>query len=91
MIQVIKDFYRAFPDSTHEIGDILAEGKKIAVRLNQYGTHMGDYEGIPATGSKINIAAMHISLIEGGKVREWWLLEDTLGHMQQLGLVLKPK
>jgi steroid delta-isomerase-like uncharacterized protein len=91
IIQVIKDFYKTFPDSTHEIGDILVEGDKIAIRLNQYGTHKADYKGIPATGNKINVAAMHMGLIEGGKIREWWLMEDTLGHMQQLGMILKPK
>lgn len=89
IIQNIKRFYTAFPDSTHVIDDMIAEGDKVAVRLNQYGTHKREYEGIPATEKKVKISAIHMVTITDGKIKQWWALEDTLGHMQQLGMELK--
>jgi len=55
------------------------------------GTHQGEFQGIPATGNKVEISGIIISRIENGKIveeREDW---DLLGFMQQLGLELKPK
>jgi predicted ester cyclase len=40
----------AFPDLHHEIVDIVAEGDKVAVRLNVTGTHKGEFQGILPTG-----------------------------------------
>ena len=51
-IQVIKSYYEAFPDSTHDIKAIIAEKDIVAIRFTQVSTHTGDYEGIPPTGNK---------------------------------------
>ena len=91
IIQVIKSFYEAFPDNTHVIDEIIAEGDKVAVRFTQHATHEGDFEGIPATGNKITIPAMHFIIFADSKIKEWWLLEENLGLMMQLGMELKPK
>jgi len=91
MVQDIKEFYTAFPDSTHVIDDLIAEGDKVVVRLNQYGTHKMDFQGIPATGREIKVAAVHVVRVERDKIREFWALEDTLGQMQQLGMELTLK
>jgi len=58
LIRDIKEFYTAFPDSTHVIDDMVVEGDKVAVRLNQYGTHKEQFQGIPATGRKIAAPAI---------------------------------
>jgi steroid delta-isomerase-like uncharacterized protein len=90
-IQIIKSFYEAFPDNTHVIDEIIAEGDTVAVRLTQHATHKGEFEGIPATGNKVIIPAMHFITLVDGKIKEWWLLEENLGLMMQLGMELKPK
>jgi steroid delta-isomerase-like uncharacterized protein len=90
-IQVIKSFYEAFPDNTHVIDEIIAEGDKVAVRFTQHATHEGDFEGIPATGNKVTIPAIHTITFVDGKIKEWWLLEENLGLMMQLGMELTPK
>ena len=89
--EVIKSFYTAFPDSTHAIKDVIAEGDKVAVRFTQVSTHTGEYEGIPPTGNKIYVECQHILRLVDGKVAEVWLVEDNLGMMMQLGMELKPK
>ena len=90
VFQLIKTHYASFPDWTHNIEDMIAEGDKVAVRLMQIGTHKEQYEGISATGKKITNPAIHIITIVDGQVKDWWGIEDNLGMMQQLGMELKP-
>jgi len=90
LFPAIKSHYTSFPDWTHAIEEVVAEGHNIAVKLNQYGTHRAQYEGIAATGKKVTDPAMHLMTIVKGKVKDWWALEDNLGFMQQLGMELKP-
>ena len=89
--QIIKSFYEAFPDSTHDIKAVIAEGDMVAVRFTQVSTHTGDYEGIPPTGKKISVECQHMFRLANGKIAEAWLVEDNLGMMMQLGVELKPK
>ena len=89
--QVIKSYYEAFPDSTHDIKAVIAERDMVAIRFTQVSTHTGDYEGIPPTGNKISVECQHMLRLANGKVVEVWLVEDNLGMMMQLGMELKPK
>ena len=89
--EVIKAYYEAFPDSTHDVKTVIAEGDMVAIRFTQVSTHTGDYEGIPPTGNKISVECQHMLRLANGKVAEVWLVEDNLGMMMQLGMELKPK
>jgi steroid delta-isomerase-like uncharacterized protein len=91
LFQAIKSHYTAFPDWTQVIEDVVAEGEKVAVKLNQNGTHKAEYEGIPATGVEATLPAMHLFTVKNGKVVDWFTVEDYLGLMMQLGMELKPK
>jgi steroid delta-isomerase-like uncharacterized protein len=91
LFQVIKSHYTAFPDWTHVIEDVVAEGEKVAVKLNQKGTHKAEYEGIPATGIEATLPAMHLFTLKNGRVVDWFVVEDYLGLYMQLGMELKPK
>jgi len=88
---VIKSYYEAFPDSTHDIKAVIAEGDIVAVRFTQVSTHTGDFEGIPPTGKKISVECQHMFRLANGKIAEAWMVEDNLGMMMQLGMELKPK
>ena len=90
LFQAISTHYASFPDWRHVIDDVVAEGDIIAIRLTQYGTHIAEYEGIPATGNEIEVAAIHLATIVNGKVKEWWAVEDYLGQYQQLDMELRP-
>ena len=89
--QAIEKHYTSFPDWTHNIEEMIAEGDKVAVKLIQIGTHQEMYEGISATGKRITNPAMSIMTIVDGKVKDWWVIEDNLGFMQQLGMELQMK
>jgi len=90
VFQAIKTHYASFPDWTHNIEDMIAEGDKVVVKIMQIGTHKELYEGISATGKKITNPAIHIMTIVDGQVKDWWGIEDNLGMMVQLGMELKP-
>ena len=59
-------------------------------RITFHGTHQGELMGIPATGKRISVNEIHILRIANGQAVEHWGVEDSLGMMQQLGIVEPP-
>jgi steroid delta-isomerase-like uncharacterized protein len=77
----------AFPDFSCTVEDIIAEGQKVVVRFIVRGTHLGMFRSLPATGKKIEIGGIGIYRCADGKIAEGWSYLDTLGMMQQLGMI----
>ncbi len=78
----------AFPDLYYTVEDQIAEGDKVVTRYRAGGTHQGELMGIPPTGNRIEITGISITRInDGGKIEEIWENSDTLGMMQQLGVI----
>jgi predicted ester cyclase len=82
---------QAFPNVLFEVEDLLAEGDKVAFRLNWTATHRGEFFGIPPTGARATVTEMHMFRIADGKVVERWGEWDALGLMQQLGAFPAPE
>ena len=82
--------FTAFPDSQATIQDIIAEGDKVVLRMTCEGTHQGMFMGAPPTGKRVKWSFIDINRIVDGKVVEHWAEVDTMGLMQQLGLVPPP-
>jgi steroid delta-isomerase-like uncharacterized protein len=78
---------QGFPDGRIQIEDMIAQGDKVAKRWSFRGTHTADYMGIPATGKVLTTSAITIYRIEDGKVAECWWERDSLGWLQQLGVI----
>jgi len=91
IIQVIRTHYAAFPDWKHTIEDIIAEGNIVTVKLVQNGTHKAPYEGILPTDKKVTMPGLYFYVVDNGKLKKGWAIEDYLGMYQQLGMELKPK
>jgi predicted ester cyclase len=91
VFQDIKRYYTSFPDWHHEIKDMIAEGDKVAIKIMQTGTQKAQFEEIAPKNTKVTKSAMHVVTIVNGKIKEWWAIENDLGLMLQLGMVLKPK
>jgi steroid delta-isomerase-like uncharacterized protein len=70
-----------------EIEDIFSTGDKVVVRWTGSGTHVGDVNGIPASGKDIGVDAISIHRMADGKIAETWEVWDTLGFLQQIGVV----
>jgi len=77
----------AFPDLHFTIEDLIAEGDKVAGRWTARGTHKGPLRRVPPTGRQVTVTGITIWRIAGGKLAERWTNEDTLGLMQQLGII----
>jgi len=80
-----------FPDFHVTIEDQVAEGDKEVHRLIARGTQTGDFMDIAPTNKQIEISAIAIDHISGGKVMETWVVVDTFGMMQQLGVIPSPE
>jgi steroid delta-isomerase-like uncharacterized protein len=80
-------FRTAFPDLRLTVADLLMDGDKAVVRWTTSGTHQGDLMGIAPTGKKVGLTGISIMRFAGAKVAEEWVNWDTLGMMQQLGVI----
>jgi steroid delta-isomerase-like uncharacterized protein len=89
--QVVTTIREAFPDLHLTLGDILAEGDKVAFRYTMEGTHQGGFMGIPPTGKPFSVGGMIIARVVDDKALERWANLDTLGLMQQLGVIPSPE
>jgi len=87
----VKILWDAFPDINWSIEELIAKDDRIIARFIARGTHKGEFQGIPATGNKIESSGSWIARIENGKLVEVREDADLLGMMQQLGMELKPK
>lgn len=88
MAPFIKSFYSSFPDYKHEIEDILAIDDKVVARLAYSGTHTNNYMGIKPTGLKFRYKGIQIFQFTNNKLINFWVVEDELGMMTQLGMEL---
>jgi steroid delta-isomerase-like uncharacterized protein len=88
--QMIAHFQSAFPDGRDTTDDLIADGDKVAQRWTYRGTHQGAFQGIPPTGRRVTLTGISIWRFEEGKIVESWHELDTLGLMQQLGVIPAP-
>ncbi len=75
----------AFPDIHVTIEDILAEGDKVAARLAFVGTHQGPFQGIEATGKRVQWSGIWMYRIADGRLVERWHRYDMPGLLRQIG------
>ena len=87
-IKIVTAMFRgAFPDSHFTIEDMVAEGDKVVIRVGISATHKGELLGIPPTENRLTLSAIELYRLAEGKIDEQWVQVDTLGMMQQLGVV----
>jgi steroid delta-isomerase-like uncharacterized protein len=85
--QVVQSEIKAFPDFHVAIEDIIAEGDKVCVRLEETGTHKGEYRGLAPTGNKLSYTVVAIWRIVEGKIAEGWIIYDQLDFLEQLNAI----
>lgn len=83
----IAGFRNAFPDLEYDLHDMIAEDDLVVSRDTVRATHTADFMGIPVTGKRIEVGAMHILRIADGKVVEHWGETNRFAMMQQLGVI----
>ena len=88
--QQVGMFLTGFPDLHFIIEDLIAEGDKVVWRLNSKGTHKGAFVGMPATGKTAYVTGIVIFRLENSRIVEGWVNIDSLGLLQQLGVIPMP-
>src|SRR5262249_52745333 len=74
----------AFPD-VHVTRDVqVLEGDRVVERATGRATHLGELNGIPATGKRISWTEIHIYRLQKGQIAEVWSEANFLGLMQQI-------
>jgi len=71
-------------DAKLSLNDVVAGGDRIAARWTFAGTHIGDFNGLPASGREFSIQGMSIERVEGGRIAERWEIADLFLLLQQV-------
>ena len=87
---ILRMFGSAFPDMHWVVKEMVTEGEKVVTRFIWTGTHRGTFLGIPATGKSVEVKGVVIDRLENGKMADSRILMDTMGLMQQLGVIPPP-
>ena len=61
-----------------------SEGLRIAVRWTVAGQHIGDYQGLPASGKAVFVLGTSHWRIEAGKIAREWTIFDSLAVLSQM-------
>jgi steroid delta-isomerase-like uncharacterized protein len=81
---VLAAFFIAFPDFHMEVLDMIAEDDRVVVRFTMRGTHLGDFQGIPATKKRVIGGGTSTYRIIDNRIAEEWWQGDLLTLLQQI-------
>ncbi len=78
---------RAFPDVHLTLHQEIAEGDLVVSRWSYVATNTGEFLGRTPSGRKVTDQGIDIFRVENGKIVEIWVAQDSLGLLQQLGVL----
>ena len=88
MLDFFRSLLESFPDFRMDVDDLIGGDDKTVARVTATGTHKGEFMGVPATGTRVEIKLIDIMGFDAaGRICEHWGLADMLSLMQQLGVV----
>lgn len=76
-----------FPDMNWTVHEQIAEGEKVVTRFSWTGTHQGDFMGIPATQKRVEVWGVVIDVVKNNLFSESRIIMDTVGLLQQVGVM----
>jgi steroid delta-isomerase-like uncharacterized protein len=85
--QFYEAFWAGFPGSQLAFDDVFAVEDRVACRFVLRGTHAGEFQGIPATGKRVEVPGITILRFDAGRCVERWSQADFLGLLGQLGVL----
>jgi steroid delta-isomerase-like uncharacterized protein len=89
-IEAMNNLLTAFPDIKITRKEQFESGDKVFTYAFWEGTHKAQFNGIPATGKKVQVEYMDIWRIKNGQIVENWVMMDILGLLIQLGVIPPP-
>jgi predicted ester cyclase len=73
---VATEILSAYTDGGITLGEIVAQGDMVAVSWRLYGTHTGEYMGVPPTGREEVYQGVSMYRIADGKIVEDWSVSE---------------
>lgn len=75
----------AIANRRDSVDTFIAQDDMVVIRYRITGTHAGNFYGIPATGTDIDILAGAIFWLDEGKISRSWWMADEAGFLRQVG------
>src|SRR5215208_707832 len=76
---------------TNAADELIAEEDRVAERWTGRGTHLGELQGIPPTGKRVEAPGSVFYRIVDGRIVEFRGQLDMMSLMQQLGVISSPQ
>jgi steroid delta-isomerase-like uncharacterized protein len=77
-------FRTGFPDWVETVEDLIAEDDRVVARILGQGTHLGEFQGVEATGRRVTATGIGIARMADGRIAEIWAAYDAQGLLDQL-------
>jgi steroid delta-isomerase-like uncharacterized protein len=87
MKEHVSGWVMSFPDLRFHIEQMITEEDRVVSQLVMEGTHQGTWMGISPTGKTVQIRMITIHRIANSKIAEDWVIVESLGLFQQLGML----
>ncbi len=88
--EAFKDYVRmwraGFADVHCDVGDLIAEGDRVAWSVRAKGTHTGEFMGIPPTGNTVDFDSLNIAEFRDGRGYRHRVMMDIPRMLEQLGV-----
>ncbi|NJM40980.1 MAG: ester cyclase [Anaerolineae bacterium] len=81
----------AFSGFKITVDNVIGEGNHVFNRGSVSGTHIGVFNGIPATGKSIHVGYFENWVVKDGKLSANWVQLDYYGLLLQLGVIPQPQ
>lgn len=79
---------RTYPDLHLTVEQQIAEGEWVVSRVTMRGTHRGEWLGIKPTGKPVEMTAVNIDRVVGGRIVEHGGAANLLGPLMEIGAVV---
>jgi predicted ester cyclase len=83
----IESWLAAFPDINVTTDLKCVCDTQVVSWVTMRGVHTGSWQGVPPSGREVTIRTVAQHRVEKGRIVEDWVIVETLGLFQQLGLV----
>jgi steroid delta-isomerase-like uncharacterized protein len=90
LIFALNSMFLGFPDMKWTVDEQIAEGEKVVTRFTWTGTHKGEFMGIPPTNKRVKVWGVVIDVVRNGLFSESRIIMDSVGLLQQLGVMPQP-
>ena len=85
-----EQIFAGFERPQLEFHEVLWDGDACTIRFTMTGRHVGEFLGVPGTGTDVAMPGITILHFAGDRVVERWSQADMLGYLVQVGAVPAP-